>query len=129
MEDFFTFVNKEIKQRGWDYSELARRGDISASLVSLVMGGSRDVTFNFCLGVAKALRLRPEEVLRRAGLLPPLDVGNFEEMREIMGDLSPEEREQVFQYARWRRQIEKERGEKDKKPGNAGELDPAEGQA
>ena len=41
-------------------------------MVYQVFNGQRKASFDFCVGVARAFDLRPEIVLREAGLLPPV---------------------------------------------------------
>lgn len=68
--EFPRWLLAEIESRGWNKSELARRAGLNDSTVSMVMSGKRNPGFDFCVGVANALEVRPETVLRQAGLLP-----------------------------------------------------------
>jgi len=70
--DFNNWLLAELGKRGWTRRELARRADISESTVYMILGGQREVSFDFCSNIAKALDLPPDAVMRRAGLLPPL---------------------------------------------------------
>jgi len=71
MESFADWLNDELTKRGWSRSEAARRGKISASMIDKVINGYANPGLDFCTGIARAFRLDPENVLRRAGLLPP----------------------------------------------------------
>jgi len=68
---FSDWLSAEIDARGWNKSELARRAGLNDSTVSMVINQKRNPGFDFCVSVANALEVRPEVVLRQAGLLPP----------------------------------------------------------
>ena len=84
---FLTWVQSNLEDRGWSYSELARRmGDMTPAGVARVFNDNRGPTFNFCTGVARAFEEPPEKILRQAGLLPRLPPPVAEE-REAIGIL------------------------------------------
>ena len=68
--EFVDWLQRQLNERGMDQAELTRRGNISSGQVSRVMSGQRGAGIDFLLGVARALRLAPEEVFRAAGVLP-----------------------------------------------------------
>ncbi len=70
--EFVEWLRKEIKDRGWNYSELAHRAGVVSSTVSMVLSGRQRPGLAFCVGISQALDVPPEEALRRAGLLPSL---------------------------------------------------------
>jgi transcriptional regulator with XRE-family HTH domain len=112
-KDLFTWITGEVNKRGWTNSELARRAGISPSTLSLVLSGDRKPGISFCVGVARAFDELPEKVLRLAGLIPPLpapeDEGvNYEQLWDVVKNMSAQERQNVFEYARWRLQQERE---------------------
>jgi transcriptional regulator with XRE-family HTH domain len=67
---FFDWIIQERDTRNWNDAELAKAADISHSNLSMIMSGQRNITFDFCVNLAKAFRIRPEPVLYLAGLLP-----------------------------------------------------------
>lgn len=67
--EFIDWLREELNKRDWSQSELARRGNISASMVSMVLSGTSKPGANFCAGVARALNLSPEAVMQQAGIL------------------------------------------------------------
>lgn len=77
------------------------------------MTGRQNPGLDFCLKVAQALDETPDRVLRLAGLLPPLagSLGEAElqEMAEMLKYLEDEERQLVFDFARWRLQEQRRR--------------------
>ncbi len=84
--EFRAWLRVQLEVRGWSYRKLAQRGGFSEAMVSHVMRGFRAVTFPFCQGVAQALGLPPEDVLRHAGLLEP--VTEIERAQELVATLA-----------------------------------------
>lgn len=68
---FVPWLVAELEDRGWSQRQLAKRASMSATSVSQVITEQRDPSPDFCIAIAHALRLPPEDVLRRAGHLPP----------------------------------------------------------
>lgn len=69
-DNFVPWLITELEDRDWSQRELARRADLSQTTVSLVIAQERLPSPEFCIAVAYALRIPPEDVLRRAGHLP-----------------------------------------------------------
>ena len=69
--NFTGWLQDELNRRGWDQAELARRADVAQSHLSRVMSQLRNPGPDFCRAIARAFRVPPEDVFRRAGLLPP----------------------------------------------------------
>jgi len=80
---FNEWLLQEIERSGLSNSEIARRGGISHARISQVLAGQNPGA-DFCIGIARGLGLIPEDVLRRAGILPPLPPAVAEE-REVVG--------------------------------------------
>jgi transcriptional regulator with XRE-family HTH domain len=101
--DFVTWLSKEMEDRGWNNSELARRAGLVPSAVSQVIAGNRGTGPEFCRSVARAFNLPAELVFRKAGLLPPLpgpeDDITFGELLDVVRNLSVEERVLVLEFA------------------------------
>ncbi len=89
---------REINTRGWSQAELARRSSMSPSQISRVISGAQSPGLDTLTGVARALGLTLEQVLRRAEILP--DHGEvLTEARDWSARLmvlSPEIREAVI---------------------------------
>jgi transcriptional regulator with XRE-family HTH domain len=77
------WLGQQLEQRAWSSSELARRAGISQSSVSNVLTGKQVPGLEFCKGVAKALDMQPEEMLRLAGHLPPMPEPVVEEREAV----------------------------------------------
>jgi transcriptional regulator with XRE-family HTH domain len=69
--DFVTWLNRAIQDRGWTPAELSRRSGMHPATISLVIHRERQPGIEFCVGIARALGEQPEYVARLAGLLPP----------------------------------------------------------
>lgn len=105
-----SWLTKETKQRGWSYSELARRANISQSLVSKTLSGDVPPSADFCIKIASALSESPEKVLRLAGILPSApasDNDTLQELIELARNLPPEDQKELLDYARFRYQKRK----------------------
>lgn len=122
VNDLFTWIDDELNKRGWSDSELARRGGISQSTVSMVRNGQRGASQVFCRAIAKAFDEPPERVLRLAGLLPPLPAGedpSIAELDEMVARMTPEQRLELLRYGEYLRQRDREA-----KSGRSGSVRP-----
>jgi len=68
---FIAWIEGELKERGWSLREFGRRGGMTSAAISNVLSGYRKPGYRLCRGIARALEMNPEDVFRRAGLLPP----------------------------------------------------------
>jgi transcriptional regulator with XRE-family HTH domain len=100
--DFSAWLRNEVARRGWSLRELGRRSGLSGGAVSAVAQGSQKPGLRFCVQVAAAFSLPPEDVLRRAGLLPPLPLPVREEQEAVVlfRQLTPESRSAVLMQLR-----------------------------
>ena len=96
------WLNDEVQARGWNYAELCRRAGVADSSLSLVMSERRRPTCDFCVKIAGALGMRPERLLRIAGLLPPLapPVQEEDEVIETMRRLGATDRDALIRMLR-----------------------------
>ena len=83
MTEIDKWLERQLQERGWSSSELARRAGISQSAVSNVLTGKQIPGLEFCKGVASALDLRTEELLSLAGHLPPMPEPVVEEQEAL----------------------------------------------
>lgn len=104
------WLSQELNQRGWSHNELARRAGVAQSAVSGTLSGNRKAGTEFCVKVASALDEPPEKLLRLAGILPtsPLQDSQLQELIDLIKNLSPENRQDVLDYIRFRFQQEKQ---------------------
>jgi transcriptional regulator with XRE-family HTH domain len=80
---FTAWLNGELQGQGWTFGELHRRSSLSVTVISDVIAERRRPGLQFCVKVARAFGVPPEDVLRRAGLLPSLPPA-VEEERELL---------------------------------------------
>lgn len=67
---FEIWLDEQLDKRGWNRSDLARKGNFNPSALSNIYTGRRKPGIDICNAIAAALKLPPEEVYREAGLLP-----------------------------------------------------------
>lgn len=108
-----TWLDKELNDRGWSQRQLAKKAKLSNTTVSDVLGGQRNITFDFCAAIAGPLGKQPEELFRLAGLLPakpapppvelpePPPVPDDEHIMELFKLLDSYRRRVVYDFTRW----------------------------
>jgi transcriptional regulator with XRE-family HTH domain len=106
MTEFVEWLEQQLRDRGWSHQDMAdRSGTFTRSSVSMVLSGKQNPGLEFCKGVARALHMRPETVLRKAGLLPPVpgdtDDPSLNAWWEFGKQLSEAERAEAIRYATW----------------------------
>ena len=126
-ESFTGWINKEIKERGWSLRELARRSNLSSTAVINVMNQHRSPGANFCKGIARALRVSPEEVMRHAGILPPSPPKTLRlsEALRLFASLPEERQEIVLLQMKALADEEARKREQDRERERAARLTPA----
>lgn len=72
LEDFAAWINKELGVREWRQADLARTSGVDPGYLSSILNGKKNPSPDACVSIAKALRIPPEFVFRKAGLLPEL---------------------------------------------------------
>ena len=107
-DELRTWLAQEIDRRGWSHRMLARQISLSHSLVSKALSGKMRASADFCIRVAQALDEPPEKVLRLAGILPMSPANEHEqalkEILDIAKNMTPENRQDLLNYARYRYQ-------------------------
>lgn len=103
MTDFPEWLNDELRKRSWNQSDLARRAGISRTAVSNVLSRKRQAGWEVCNAIARAFRLPAPEILRVAGLLPPLPIETpfTKEFKDLFSGLSPKDKEAALRYLRF----------------------------
>ena len=71
MEDFGSWLQKELDKRDWKQANLVHAG-VNSGYLSRVLSGLRNPGPSLCRQVARALNLPESEVFERAGLLEGL---------------------------------------------------------
>lgn len=78
--------------------ELARRSGLTATTISDIEGDKANIGQQACNAIARAFNLPPEEVFRRAGILPPAPerTPGLKEAEFLFTKLSPERRSLIL---------------------------------
>ncbi len=105
MTVFTNWLEEELKNKGWSYSELARRANTHRTTVSAVMTGRNKVTWEFCANVATALGTSPIDLFKKADLIETDETdGKIEEVMQIMSQLNDTDRQDILDFAKFRQQ-------------------------
>ena len=107
---FIDYVQGEMDTRGWTRAELARRAHVDPSTITRLLNGERAPTVDVVGAIATALKEPPLTLIKMAGLLPdgvppypPLQDASIREISDLLRDMTPDERVQVIDYAKWLR--------------------------
>jgi len=89
-------------------ADLSRATGLHKGSISNVLNGKRQPSSDFVLAVARALQLKPENLYRRAGLLPPKPSPHhdplIDDAIEAMARLSEDDKREIVEYARFKYQ-------------------------
>jgi transcriptional regulator with XRE-family HTH domain len=96
MDNLSEWLANELKERGWSMRELARRADISHTTVAEVLARQRAPTWEFCIAVAKVLRLSPQRLFELAGLMEATAAPDETELLHAYRQLDSSRRELVL---------------------------------
>lgn len=123
-ENFLSWLQAQLAERNWTQAELARRSGISTASISRIFSGARNTGTDVCQAIALALRLPPDELYRRAGLLPniPDDDKDITELDHIARQLDNANKYELIRYARMKLQIQEEGGKYHADNHQAGEI-------
>lgn len=106
-QDLSAWLEKELAERNWSQSDLARYSGLHRAIISkIILGGSKP-TPETIESIARAFKLPPEQVFRAAGLLPPLvDMDEDEEqiMHEIKG-MPKDDQLEILAFIRMKRKL------------------------
>lgn len=100
---FIDWLKKWQTKENWGLTEMARQIEISHPLLSDVITYGNMPSYSTCLSIAARARVRPEFVLRLAGLLPddPSVSKETEELLYIFENLSERDQDQLVSMARF----------------------------
>lgn len=103
--EFTEWIEDEMTKRGWTIRETARRAGLTHAAISNVLNDQRNPGWNFCVGIARAFGKPPEDVMRRAGLLPRLPApkehgeGTIQKLADLIYNLPIEVQEDLLAIA------------------------------
>ncbi len=70
-QEFWRWFNDEREKRGLSFRAVEKLGGLSHGAISQREREELPPTYNICVAIARAFRMPLDEVLRKAGLLPP----------------------------------------------------------
>ena len=110
---FAEWLQYELDDRGWSQADLSRFSNVTTGAISRVMSGTRNPGTDFCISIARALKVEPESVFRIAGLLPPkYEVDpRLEEINTILPQLPERDQKEIVELVRLKLRLAEERGE------------------
>jgi transcriptional regulator with XRE-family HTH domain len=103
-DDFVTWIQQEMNERGWSQSELARRGGFTPTAINKILSRERMPGVDFCKGVARAFGMRDVDVMRIAGIANSLPADDQPPgVRELISKfmlLSDDDQDAVLKHVR-----------------------------
>jgi len=99
---FNHWLLEEMQKRGLSNKELASRANISTSMISMILSGQRNPSYESCVSIAKALTLPPEYVFQQANI--PFVNSSVEDDSKgkraitLFNELNPEDKDHVLEY-------------------------------
>ena len=103
--EFSDWLIQELNARDWTQADLARASGLTTAAISRLISGSRGAGPETCTAIANALKLPPEFVFRKAGLLPTerTEIDNDRRFREQIieyktRELSDDQQEELLQF-------------------------------
>jgi predicted transcriptional regulator len=101
-ELFTAWLNTKLSETGLTDSELAKRANMSHSVLSKARRGILP-KYEACAKIAYALRVHPIEVFQIAGLIPTLQNldTDFEELKHLYDSFPKKKRKIVIKFAKW----------------------------
>jgi len=107
---FNDWLLSQLNERGWSQADLARATQITTSAISKYMQG-RIPNEEALRKIARAFRLPPEDVFRKAGILPPAteEDATLNELTHLAQQLSDQELDDLIEYTRHRLSLAEKR--------------------
>ena len=133
--NFGEWLVEELNRRSWNLADLARKANTSGASISRVINGDRNPGPELCRSIAKALGYNEEYVFRKAGLLSKtssavedqIEKLSLRELIDLFEKMTPDQREEIVDYAFWRWEQDQKRKKAQRRAKNA--TDPATGAA
>ena len=101
--EFAKWLMTEMEKRGISQAELARRSNTTQGTISRIVSGERNIGFDVCVAISRALHIAPENVLRAAVLLPPAseNIAEKEDLLHLFDQMSKEKKKDLLNYAQF----------------------------
>ncbi len=108
MENRTNWLDQLLIELDWTPAELARAADLDSAVISNIRNDRRDIGIDTAVAIAKATNIPPEDILRRAGKLPPepdIEEGIKKQILSEFSGLSREDKTEVLTYMRYRKNM------------------------
>jgi transcriptional regulator with XRE-family HTH domain len=101
-ELFAKWLQDEMQSRGWDQSDLMRHANLTTGVVSRILSLEREPSPKTLRAIARAMQVPPEDVFRRAGLLPRSTAmpDGAEELLQYFRSAGEEDRRRMLRVVR-----------------------------
>lgn len=70
MDNFSDWLKKELISRNWKQADLVREANLDSAVISNIINGKRKAGESTAKAIAHALKLPPDLVFEKAGMLP-----------------------------------------------------------
>ena len=109
--DFPEWLQDKLHQRGWSYSEAARRSGISDSMISKVITRYSQPRIDFILGISGALGISPMEVFARSVSIwmDEASQADMDAWKLTLDQLSRDNQDELYRIAQVKLKIQEER--------------------
>ena len=100
-----------LDELGWTPADLSRATGLDSAVISNIRSGKRGTGLDTALKIAKAAKRPPEQIYRRAGLLPPA-IHIDEDMEQILHEiekLPKADREEILAFIRMKNNLRKKK--------------------
>lgn len=111
--NFSEWLHEEMRSRDWSIADLAREAGVSPGALGNVLRETRKAGADLCSGIAHALKIPPEFVFQKAGLLPEKPDRNkkIDEAIYLIEKLNESNQKDAIQYLRYRLQVQEQKGD------------------
>jgi len=101
-KEFVKLLRDVMEKNGWGVREVARRAELSHTLISNIVNLGEQPSFDTCVALAPVLDVSPVTLIYMAGLLPrpPEWTPDMEETRSILSRLSDSDRQAMMAFAK-----------------------------
>jgi len=97
-----TWLNEKLNEKDWSMRELARRIGKSHTAIADIAKGEMNPSPEMCRLIAKEFNVPPQQVFRRAGLLPPEteETSRAKEALHLFNRLPLDDQRDIIDYMR-----------------------------
>ena len=110
--EFVEWLKKEMSTRTWGIRETAQRAELSHPTISDIVTNGKQPSFDTVLALSKIFNQEPVNLLRAAGLLPPVRDSDplASEAAHLVGLLPEEQKQVAVDYIRFLVEMEEKKG-------------------